>query len=140
LAIDVAELVELADGGMVDARGGPRLALQPFAGRRVRDPGTQRLDRDGPVEAVIVRGIHDAHSPFAEEPGDPVASDRGPHAGRECIAGLGSLVCHSRSHIMSTLRTVPKAEWGAFFDQMSKAFESAEGLRSIALTTADGTK
>ena len=76
LAVGFGELVDVADVGMTDAGGGAGLANQPLAERAVVRNLADALDGDGPVEPVVVRGVHHPHAALAEPAGDPVAADR----------------------------------------------------------------
>ena len=75
LAVIFANFIELADGRMIDRRGGARFARQPLPRDRIGGGGSQGLDGQGTAELRIPGRIHDAHAPFAERARDLVATD-----------------------------------------------------------------
>ena len=76
LAVGLVELVERTDVRVADARGGARLAAEALARAFVGDGlRTHDLDGDGPIQPVVVRGVHDAHAALADHPRDAIASD-----------------------------------------------------------------
>ncbi len=62
----VADVVDLHDGRMVDARRRPRLPDQPLAGLGHVDGGLEELERHVDVEPKVVRDPHDAHATLVE--------------------------------------------------------------------------
>ena len=68
----LADVVDLADVRVLDARGGARLAPEALA-RRVVGLG-DRLDGDAAAQALVFRREHDAHAALSEPVQDPVAA------------------------------------------------------------------
>jgi hypothetical protein len=79
LAVRFADLVQLTDGGMVQAGRRPCFADQPLASRGLVRRGADHLDRDRAPEALVARRIDDAHAAFAESAGNCVMADGLPH-------------------------------------------------------------
>ena len=76
LAFVMIDLVDRADAGMVEGRGGPGLALKAFEhGRVLRHLRRQELDGDVPAELGVLRLVDDAHAATAELRGDLVVRD-----------------------------------------------------------------
>ena len=75
LALVLPYLVNLADVGMVDARGRPGFAPETLPRRLVARERRHRLDGDAAVEAFVARGVDDTHSAFSELPLDDVVPD-----------------------------------------------------------------
>ena len=72
----IADLVDGADVGMVQRRGGLRLALKSFEGLRVlRDFLGQELQRDEAVQVGVLGLVHHAHSTAAQLLDDAVVRD-----------------------------------------------------------------
>ena len=69
-----AELVNLADMRVID-RGSACLAPEAFDCLRPAHRIAHQLDRNGAIEAFVVRFIHDAHPAFAKLTHDPIAAD-----------------------------------------------------------------
>ena len=83
----LADLVDLADVGMVDAGGGAGLAPQPLARGLVRRRRRQRLEGDGPGQPLVAGGVDHAHPAFADLALDRVVAD--PRRDRPAGAGRG---------------------------------------------------
>ena len=64
---------------MVDARGGARLAPEALSLLAAGLAGADSLDRDRPVEAVVMRGVDDAHAAFSELAHDAIAAPSVPN-------------------------------------------------------------
>jgi hypothetical protein len=82
-AIQIADVVEHADIGMVQSRHGPRLALKPLA--EVIAPGDmpgQDLDSDKALEARVASLLYFAHAPGSERGKNLVGSKHLPAAQR----------------------------------------------------------
>ena len=60
---------------MVDGRGYSRLPPESLAGGGIRAGLSNHLDRDRPIQPIIVCGIHDTHATFPELPSDTVPSN-----------------------------------------------------------------
>ena len=79
-----ARVVHRDQAGVVDLGGDPALAYEAAAqlvGLLARDlVGAQQLDRDAPVQALVVRRPHLAHAALADERGQFVAA--GDHTSR----------------------------------------------------------
>ena len=74
-AVGVADLVDLADEGMIERGGGQRLAAQPLARHRVGlDRGRQHLHGDAALEPRVFGEKHLAHAAGAERREDAVAA------------------------------------------------------------------
>ena len=71
----LADLVDLADVRMIDARRGARLAPQPLPRRLVAGERRHRLEGDGALEPLVARRVDDAHAAFAQLAHDRVAAD-----------------------------------------------------------------
>ena len=84
LARVFADLVELTDRRMVQARRRARLSNQAVARCGFVDRGADHFYCDRPSEALVARRIDDSHAPLAEGAGDFVMSDRLPHL---CVSG-----------------------------------------------------
>jgi hypothetical protein len=80
----LAEVVDGADIGMIERRGGARLPLETLdRGGVIREPRREELERDVASQASVLRPIDNAHSAAAEFVEDPVMRDDGPdHPGR----------------------------------------------------------
>ena len=79
-----ADIVDGADIGVVERRGGPRFTLKPLQRlRRRRDPVRQHFDRHHPFETRVRGPIHFAHPSGAEGADDFV--------GAEASAGIKQL-------------------------------------------------
>ena len=59
---------------MTDARGRARLAPEPLPLLAAGLAWAYALDGDRPVEAVVVRGVDDAHAAFPELAHDAIAA------------------------------------------------------------------
>ena len=98
----LADLVDLADVGMVDAGGGAGLAPQALPGGLVRRRRRQRLEGDGPGQPFVTGGVDHAHPAFAELALDLVVADPrrdGPvGAGRGRRDLTGRVVRPARGH------------------------------------------
>src|SRR5438876_4450256 len=70
----LVNLVQLAHVRMVDARRCARLSPQALPLLTIAEARADPLDRDRPVQAVIVRRIDDAHASFAQLALDPIAA------------------------------------------------------------------
>ncbi len=71
-AVDVAQIVDLADERVHDPRRDPRLADQPRAGARIGGGVAQQLERDATLETLVERLVDDAHPTLAQPADDPV--------------------------------------------------------------------
>ena len=88
-AVGVADLVDLADEGMIERGGGERLAPQPLARDGVRlGRGRQQLDGDAALEARVLGEKHLAHAAGAERREDAVAAGEQvcEHEGGQCTS------------------------------------------------------
>ena len=83
LALVLADLVDLADVGMADAGGRPRLAPEPLARALVARHRRQHLHRHRTPEPFVVRRIHHAHAALAQLAGDRIV----PQPAREPVLG-----------------------------------------------------
>ena len=74
--VDLLERVDRGNGWVGECGCGPRLAAEAFAAHRVggRRRG-ERLERDRPAEAHIIREVDDAHPSASDLPPDEVRSD-----------------------------------------------------------------
>ena len=73
-----ADVVDGADVGMVERRGGTRFPLKAFQDlRRLRDPVRQHFDGDHALETGIPRPIHVAHPASADQRDDFVRPQAG---------------------------------------------------------------
>ena len=73
--VDVGQLVNLANVGMVERRRRPRLAVEPLArGRVLLERLGQELDRHFATQLYVVGEKHLAHAALAEAREDAVAS------------------------------------------------------------------
>src|SRR5262245_21607846 len=70
-----ADIVDLADVGVVDAGGRARLAPESLTHGVVVLEAEQHLQRHRALQALVVRLVYDAHPASAELPGDRVMSD-----------------------------------------------------------------
>ena len=84
LPLVLADVVELADVRVVDARRGPGLALEALARGLVSAQRAHRLERDGAVEPLVARGVDDPHAALAELAGHLVVRDPRGHRRRRC--------------------------------------------------------
>ena len=84
----LADLVDLADVGMVDARRGARFAPEALARGLVARQRRHRLDGDGALEPFVARRVDDAHPAFAELAHDGVVRDAGWLRRQRDVAGL----------------------------------------------------
>ena len=75
----LADLVDLADVGMVDAGGGAGLAPQALPRGLIRRRGRQGLEGDRPGEALVTGGVDHAHAAFANLALDHVVADARRH-------------------------------------------------------------
>src|SRR4029077_5276542 len=66
----------LADVGMIDAGRCTRLPPEALPLLTVAETRANPLDGDGPVQALVMRGIHDAHTTFSELAPDAIATKR----------------------------------------------------------------
>ena len=62
----LADLVELTDIRMTDARSRARLPPEPFTSLLTGELGAHRLERDRAAKAWVFGGIDDAHATFAK--------------------------------------------------------------------------
>ena len=73
----LARVVDRDHVGVVDARGGERLAHEALAELRLaRELGRYDLQRDRALERGITRPVHHAHAAAARDVLDPIAGDR----------------------------------------------------------------
>ena len=70
LAALLANLVELADVGMIDAGRRPRLAPEPPARGLVARERRHGLERDGAPQPLVLCRVHDSHSALGQRSGD----------------------------------------------------------------------
>ena len=76
LALVLVDLVDRADAGVVERRGGARLALEALErGRVLRHLRGQELQRDVAAELRVLGLVDDAHAAAAELRSDPVVRD-----------------------------------------------------------------
>ena len=83
------DFIELADVRMAHAGGDSRLAPQALALLLVgsfSDP----LDRDGPIQALVVRGVDDAHAALTELAADTVLPVQRVHRAFYVAGGSGT--------------------------------------------------
>ena len=71
----LADVVDLADVRMIDARGRARLPPQSLPGRLVLSETQNHLQRDGALQALVVGLVDDPHPAGAQLSGDPVVRD-----------------------------------------------------------------
>ena len=86
----LADFIDGADVRMIECRGGPRFATEPFdRGNVGRHHRGQKLQRDLASKRQILREIHLAHPADAEQRLDSVVTDRvaAIHATGRCRAG-----------------------------------------------------
>jgi hypothetical protein len=74
----LADVVELANVGMIDAGRGARFAPETTAGGGIR-LAADHLDGDAPTEAVVVRGVHHSHPALAQTLEQAEVPDLLPH-------------------------------------------------------------
>ena len=80
-----ADVVERADMGVVQAGDGPGFALEALAAFGVLATiGRQNLDRDGAVEARVVRPVDLAHAARAQGCQDLVGAESSSCSGGPC--------------------------------------------------------
>ena len=73
----LVDVVDRADVGVVERGGGLRLAPEALERDRVVEVlRGQELQRDQPVEARVLRLVHDSHAAAAELLEDAVVGDR----------------------------------------------------------------
>jgi len=72
-----ANLVDLTDGRVIDARSGPGLPPETRSRIAVVAAGSQHLDGHGPVETIVVGEIDHTHAAFTQALDDAVASEGG---------------------------------------------------------------
>jgi hypothetical protein len=82
-----ADLVDLANVRMIDAGRGAGLAPEALACRLVVRDRQHRLDRDGPLQTLIVRLVDHAHPTSAELAADDVVTDPGGDGVRCLVSG-----------------------------------------------------
>ena len=87
LAAVLADLVDLADVRMIDARRRAGLAPEALARRLVAGQRGHRLERDGALEPLVARGVDDAHPALAELAHDGVVPDAGGQRFLRDVAG-----------------------------------------------------
>ena len=75
LAAILANFINLADVGMVDARGGARFAPEALARRLVVGKRRHRFQGNRALEPIVAGLVHDAHPAFAEFACDGVVPD-----------------------------------------------------------------
>jgi hypothetical protein len=75
LALLFADVVELAHIGMIEAGGRSGLAPQAVAGAIVGRRVGNHLERDTPVQTLVVRSVDHAHPAFTELARDAVVTD-----------------------------------------------------------------
>ena len=94
--VDLGELVDVADVGVVERRGRPRLAVQPLARLGVCfERRGQELDRDLAAKLCVVGQEHLAHTASTEAVEEGVAGGRQAHlALRASGFGLWALRLH----------------------------------------------
>ncbi len=77
MSVELADVVDRNDVRVSERGGGLCFALESPAHDRVREIIREELDRDGAVQTVVDRTIHDAHAAPAEHGLDAVrANDR----------------------------------------------------------------
>ena len=107
LPVLLADLVDLADVRMVDARRGAGLAPEALTRLGIVGERGQRLQRDRTFKPAVARGVDDAHAALAKLAFDRVA----PNARREGPLGRGRrvdlFVCHGegRLYLCSCVRS-----------------------------------
>src|SRR6185295_11212057 len=76
LVLRLVDLVDGADVGMVEHRGGPRLAQEaPLVGLVAATVGGEELEGDGAPELEVLGLVHDSRTPAGEAFENPVAGD-----------------------------------------------------------------
>ena len=114
-AIELGELVDLADVGMIERRRRLGLPAEPLVGHRiVLQPPRDELDGDRTLERPVLGQKHLAHATRAQAPDDAVANDwlehnsSGPsEALALVIAGSTNLATHYRHHPVSMRGSTP---------------------------------
>ena len=87
-AVCFADVVDRANVGMAEGRGGARFAFEPGPAVAVAEPVLQDLDRDLTPEATVARAINLAHSAFAERRENLVGPSREPMVNNTIALGL----------------------------------------------------
>jgi hypothetical protein len=83
------DLVDLADVRVIDAGRGPCLAPEALPRRGVVGWRGQRLDGNRAFEPIVTRGVHDAHTAFAQLALDCIpANARGPDLAGTTAVGV----------------------------------------------------
>jgi hypothetical protein len=75
LIVPLAELEDLTDQRVRDARRDPRLALEAQARRGIGVVVPQHLQRDVASQTLVFREVHDPHAASSEHPADAVVID-----------------------------------------------------------------
>ncbi len=101
LPLVLVDVVDGADAGVVEGRGGPGLALEALLGLVAREePLGQELERDLAAQAGVLGLVDDAHAPAAELLEDAVVGDG--------LAGHGdALRCAGRRKAPRARQTSP---------------------------------
>jgi hypothetical protein len=68
------DLIELADVGMADARGGPRFTPKPLSSLSMGQIRPYSLDGDRSIEPLVMRGIDDPHSALSKLADDAISA------------------------------------------------------------------
>ncbi len=99
LALVLADLVDLANVRVVDARRGSCLAPEAAPRRLVLRHGDHRLQRHRAMEPLVARGVDDAHAALSELAGDGVVAKprRDALRGQWSAVGRGALGMRWRS-------------------------------------------
>jgi len=76
MAVLLADLVNRADVGMIQRRGGPGFAAEPFEGLRVAsDVLRKKFQRNETAELGVFRFVDDAHAAATEFFDHPIVGD-----------------------------------------------------------------
>ena len=111
-AVDLADVEDLADVGMVDRGRASRLAPEPPAGNVVEPVRADRFDRDPALQALVERLVDDTHAAPTQVAKDSKMGEsvreghvRGRWATGYGLRGAGTLDAGS-GHSLKTLRGV----------------------------------
>jgi hypothetical protein len=78
LPVLLADVVELADIGMIEAGGGPGFAPKAFLRAAVCGLPPDRLDRHAPIQTLVVSGIDHTHATRPDKSLNSVRPDSPP--------------------------------------------------------------
>ena len=71
----LADVVDLADMRVMNARGGLRFPLEPLPSDVRRVGARDDLNRDGTIELIVVRLVDHTHPALSEQADDAIAPD-----------------------------------------------------------------